>query len=68
MELERITHKFSVIAIAETNTDQPLQNLYQIPGYNNFYQSTLENKAKGTGVALYVANYLNAEVIENLRF
>jgi hypothetical protein len=65
-ELQRIKHQFSVIAIAETNTDQPLQELYQIPGYNNFYQNTMDNKAKGTGVALYVANYLNAEIIENL--
>ena len=66
VELERITHNFSVIALAETNTDQPLQELYQIPGYNSFYQCTMKDKTKGTGVALYVANYLNAEIIENL--
>ncbi|KAL5270292.1 hypothetical protein ACHWQZ_G001136 [Mnemiopsis leidyi] len=66
VELERFTHKFSIIALAETNTDQQLKNLYQIPGYNSFYQETIENKAKGTGVAIYVANHLNAEIIENI--
>ncbi|MCP4459638.1 MAG: hypothetical protein GY816_16675, partial [Cytophagales bacterium] len=67
-ELKRINHAFSVIGIAETNTDEPLKELYQIPGYNAFYQSTIEDKLKGTGVAIYVANHLNVEVIENLGY
>ena len=66
VELDQFTHKFSVIALAETNTDQALKDLYPIPGYNSFYQSTMENKAKGTGVAIYVADHLNAEIIENI--
>ena len=49
-ELHRIKHKFSIIGIAETNTDEPLHKLYNIPGYNSFYQNTLEDKCKGTGV------------------
>ena len=65
-ELKRVNHKFSVIGIGETNTEQPLQGLYQIPGYKGFYQNTVKNKAKGTGVALYVADNLNAEIIESL--
>ena len=48
-ELNRIDTKFSVIGIAETNTDEPLKDLYQIPSYNSFYQATQENKLKGTG-------------------
>ncbi|MCP4459949.1 MAG: endonuclease/exonuclease/phosphatase family protein, partial [Cytophagales bacterium] len=67
-ELKRINHSFSVIGIAETNTDEPLKDLYQIPGYNAFYQSTMEDKSKGTGVAIYVASHLNVEVIENLGY
>ena len=67
-ELSRIDNQFSVIGIAETNTDEPLKDLYQIPSYNSFYQITQENKLKGTGVALYVANHLNTEVIEQLGF
>ena len=65
-ETNSIAHKFSVIGLAETNTDQPLQNLYQLSDYTSFYQSTLANKAKGTGVALYVLNELNAEPIDKL--
>ena len=66
VDLHRIKHKFAIIGIAETNTDQPLQDLYQIPGYNSFYQTTIVGKAKGTGVAIYVADHLNAEVIGEL--
>ena len=68
VELKRLDFQFSVIALAETNVDQELQNLYQIPNYNNFYQSTLEGKEKGTGVALYVNKIFNACVIENVSF
>ena len=67
-EIHRIDHQFSIIGIAETNTDKPLQGLYQIPGYTGFYQNTLEGKGKGSGVALYVANNYNAEVMEHLGF
>ena len=38
VDLHRIKHKFAIIGLAETNTDEPLQELYQIPGYNSFYQ------------------------------
>ena len=68
VELKRFEQNFSVIGIAETNTDEPLKELYKIPQYNSFYQVTQEDKLKGTGVALYVANNLNAEVIENLGY
>ncbi|KAL5266371.1 hypothetical protein ACHWQZ_G003709 [Mnemiopsis leidyi] len=68
IELKRIKHKFSVIGLAETNTDEPLHSLYHIPGYNSFYQSTIEGKCKGTGVAIYISNNLNAEIIENLGY
>ena len=67
-ELSRIDNQFSVIGIAETNTDEPLKDLYQIPSYNSFYQITQEHKLKGTGVALYIANHLNTEVIEQLGY
>ena len=66
VELKRLDFQFSVIALAETNVDQELQNLYQIPNYNNFYQSTLEGKDKGTGVALYVNKIFNACIVENV--
>jgi hypothetical protein len=68
VELKRLDFQFSVIALAETNVDQELQNLYQIPNYNSFYQSTIEGKEKGTGVALYVNKIYNACIKENVSY
>ena len=58
-ELERYQHRFSVIGIAETNTDQCNSELYQIPGYNSCYQNKKSGKHKGSGVALYIKSELN---------
>ena len=68
VDLKRIDHKFSVIALAETNIDSELSGLFQIPDYTSFYQCTLDGKEKGTGVALYVNNVFNAEVLEELGY
>ena len=66
IELKRISHDFSVISLAETNTDPELKNLYNIPGYNSFYQTITDGKSKGTGVAIYVNEKFNAEMAEDL--
>ena len=66
VELKRLSLDLTVIGLAETNIDSGLQNLYQIPNYTSFYQSTIDGKEKGTGVALYVNNQFNATVIESL--
>ena len=63
IELKRTLHEFSVIGLAETNTDPELQKLYKIEGYNGFYQSITDGKHKGTGVALYVSQQFNAQVL-----
>ena len=68
VDLKQLNWEFSVIALAETNIEQELQSLYQIPNYNNFYQSTIEGKEKGTGVALYINKLFNATVIESLSY
>ena len=52
-----------MIGLAETNTDPELQKLYRIEGYNGFYQSITDGKHKGTGVALYVSQQFNAQVL-----
>ena len=65
-ELSSINHEFSIIGLAETNIDPSLKNLYPITNYNSFYQDTIDNKNKGTGVALYVHNSLNAVVNQEL--
>ncbi|NQZ52267.1 MAG: hypothetical protein HRT95_19470, partial [Moritella sp.] len=65
-EIKRLDHNFSIIGLAETNTDASLKQLYNIPNYNSYYQNPIENKHKGSGVALYVHNSLNVTVEESL--
>ena len=57
--LHNINHEFSVIGIAETNTDPQNKQPYQIPNYTSRYQSTIGHKKKGTGVAPYIHNMYN---------
>ena len=50
-------NKFSVVALAETNTDEFNKDLYQLSNeYTPVYSSKIENKVNGCGVALYVKN------------
>ena len=59
---QQIENKFSIIGLAETNVGPEHKNLYQIDGYNSFYQDPRPGKQKGTGVALYIDSSLNATV------
>ena len=59
--------KFSALGLAETNVgNDETASLFRIDGYNGFYNDKIDNKAKGTGVALYIDNTLNAVVNEKL--
>ena len=40
IELRRQDIEFTVIGLAETNTDVPLKDLYPIPNYTSYYQAT----------------------------
>ena len=62
---KQLENKISVIGLAETNTSPELKNLYPLEGYNSFYQEPKAGKNKGTGVALYIDNCLNATVNNN---
>ena len=64
VELDRMKHTFSVIGLAETNVGHEESPVYKLPNYNSFYQNKQPNKAKGTGVALYVQDKLNAVINE----
>ena len=65
-ELSNFSDKFSVIGLAETNTDPAHNTLYPITNYKSFYQNTYMGKSKGTGVALYVHESLNATINHSL--
>ena len=64
--LKGITHKFSAIGLAETNTCPETAAPYIIPGYQSFYQNTRQDKSSGTGVALYLHESLNGTIVQNL--
>ena len=72
VELSSIKHKFSVLGLAETNTDPENRHLYQLADYTPVYQSrfycTTKNqvKAKGSGVCLYVHNSFNFTSINKI--
>ena len=67
VEFNHLNHEFSAIGLAETNTDVPLKDLYNISNYTSYYQTT-QDKRSGTGVALYIHNCLNVEIIESVSY
>ena len=66
LELDRIAKKFQIIGLAETNICAEESTVYRLEGYNSFYQDKHINKVKGSGVALYVKESLNAVVNNEL--
>ena len=49
-------HLFSVIGVAETNTEPCHKNLYQLNNYTSDFNDTYPGKHKGSGVGLFVHN------------
>ena len=68
IEMNEIKHDFSVIGLAETNCNSAHKSVYHLSNYTSFYQDKMESKKKGTGVAIYVHNTLNATIHEELSF
>ena len=64
--MKRLEHKFSVIGLSETNTDPTNKDLFALDDYTSFYQDIISAKFKGTGVALYIHNSLNASTLHDL--
>ena len=64
--LKSISHKFSVIALAETNIDPEVKDTYSIPNYASIYQSKKAGKNKGSGIGIYIHNSLSYRIIEEL--
>lgn len=59
-ELHALKYEFSVIGLAETNVDESQSNLYKLnQNYRSVYQSAIEDKSKGSGLALYVRDEFN---------
>ena len=64
-ELNMIKHKFSVVALAETNIDESHKELYKLGDeYTPVYQSKLDGKSKGSGLGLYIKNNFSHETMD----
>ena len=72
VQLSNFKHKFSIIGLAETNTDPVNSCLFQLKDYNSCYQdrffnvATRKDKEKGSGVCLYLHNSLNFTKLRHL--
>jgi len=66
-ELHRLDHKFSVVALAETNIDSCDKDLYCLSeDYDSVYQSKIEGKKKGSGLGLYINKKYNFTLNDSL--
>ena len=65
-QIQSTNYPYSVIGLAETNTNPCESPVYQLDNYTSFYQCTFPDKKKGSGVALYVNKDLNATLNPSL--
>ena len=65
--LNILKHKFSIIALAETNVDETQKGLYKLSNeYESVYSSKISKKVKGTGLAIYKKNEYSYTVLHKL--
>ena len=64
--LNKFSRSFSAIAICETNIDSNQKGLYEIKGFESFYQSKIEGKGKGSGLGLYIDEKYTCEGLPDL--
>ena len=57
--IHQFKFSFDAVGVAETNISIECKNLYSIDGYTSIYQDKIENKKKGSGVALYISEKHN---------
>ena len=65
-DIKALKLNYSVIGLAETNTDPNHGNLYPLDGYKPFYNPCMKDKSIGTGVALYVEQSFNPTILDHL--
>ena len=60
------TNKISFLTLAETNLDECNKDLFSIEGFQPpIYQSKLNGKSKGSGLAIYVKDdFIYSESVE----
>ena len=72
LQLSQFKHTFSIIGLAETNTDPENSKLFPLKNYTSCYQDRFFNsdkqnyKGKGSGVCLYMHSSLNFSKLNHL--
>ena len=65
VELSTLKHKFLVVALAETNLLESDKDQYKLSNeYTPVYSSKINNKSKGSGVALYIRNNFSFTILQ----
>ena len=67
-QLSLISMNFDFLGFNETNINALEKQHYQLPGYNSDFLSSIEGKAKGSGLALYYKTSLDFRIDTNLTF
>ena len=60
--MNELEHKFSVIGLAETNTDPTNKDLFVLDDYTSFYPDINSAKFKRTGVALCSSEVIHSQL------
>ena len=61
-DIKALKQNYSVIGLAETNTNPNHGNLYPLDGYKPFYNPCMKDKSIGTGVAPFVEQSFNPTI------
>ena len=65
-ELLSLKNRFDLLAIAETNIDETHKNLYNILGYESFFNSKIPGKHKGSGLGIYMNENFTGNKLNDL--
>ena len=64
--LQVMKSDFSIIGLAETNIDSSISETYKIPQYNSVYLNKINDKKKGSGVAMYIHDSIDFNTNETM--
>ena len=64
--LQAMKSEFSIIGLDEINADSSISETYKIPQFNSVYLDKINDKKKGSGVAMYIHDSLDFNTMESI--
>ena len=64
--LQAMKSDFSIIGLADTNIDSSVSETHKIPQYNSVYLNKINDKKKGSGVAMYIHDSIDFNTNETM--